>query len=369
VLASALASPQTSIIIITYNGRRYLADCLSTVFGEAGESDEIIVVDNNSTDGTRQFIRKHYPTVHLVENRENVGFAAACNQGARLARGSTIVFLNQDTRVFPGWLDCLIHELDTEENVGLATSQLLLMSRPDRIQLCGQDVHYTGLVFARGYGQPANTSDTASDVNAVSGASFAIRRDLWEELGGFDETLYMYYEETMLSWRAQLAGYHCRYAPASRALHDYSPFQPGYLQLYYSFRNRTLLWLQGWRWLTLLLLSPSLVVAEFIEILLALNYGWRGVRAKLRAWGWIVTHPWQIRRMRAEAQEARRMSDAVLLGSLARELQPKVVGTGAVAASIVHVFNLFFRLNHRLALGLLHGNLQSADPMQRGDRA
>lgn len=350
---AAAVTPAVSIVIVTYNGRPYLANCLASLLAQAGHDGEVVVVDNQSTDGGPQFVRERFPAVRLIENQDNRGFAAACNQGANLAAGRILVFLNQDTVVFPGWLAELLAPLVLHEDVGLTTSRLRLMSDPDRLHLCGQDVHFTGLVFGRGFGQPAASQQQPIDVDAVSGASFAIRRELWERLGGFEERLFMYYEETDLSWRVRWAGYRCRYAPDSVALHDYRSSAPSEGRLYYSFRNRALLLLRNWQPGTLLLLAPALLAAELLEWGQALAQGRRGLRAKLRSYGWLFTHGGQVRQMRAAAQAQRRVSDAAMLASMTAVVDPVETGYHPALRAFIAGANLLFRLNRRAALRLL----------------
>ena len=245
----------TSVIVVTYNGRPYLDECLRSVRGQLRPGDELIVVDNASTDGGSDLVAERYPGARLVRNAENRGFAAACNQGAALASGQVLVFLNQDTRVAPGWLAALVETLlagaRSRPEIELVTSKALIMSRPDRIHLCGQDVHYTGLVLGRGFGAAAGSLDAPGLVGAVAGCSFAVRRQVWQELGGFDGTLYMYYEETDLSWRARLRGIRSLYVPGSVVYHDYRPARPNPSRFYYTARNRRLMLLKNWRWPTL----------------------------------------------------------------------------------------------------------------------
>lgn len=347
-----IGSAGVSAIVVSYNGRRYLDDCLRTVLEQLVPGDELIVVDNASTDDSPDLVRERYPEARLVRNTENRGFAAACNRGARLASGEVLVFLNQDTWVQPGWLWALIDCLQREETVGLTTSQVLMMSDPDRVHLCGQDVHFTGLVFGRGYAMRATSLQDACDVNAISGGSFAIRRKLWEKLGGFDETLYMYYEDTDLSWRAQMAGYRCRYAPASQVLHDYRPDSPSDSRLYYTFRNRWLLLLKNWRLPTLALLTPAFLVAEMLELGLALKVGRRGIRAKARSYGWIATHLGAVRRMRAAAQAGRTVSDAEILAKYLVILQPQEMPMRAVGNLCIAACNVLFALNYHIVHAL-----------------
>jgi GT2 family glycosyltransferase len=340
---------KASIIIVTYNGSAYLEQCLTSVQRDIGIDSEVILVDNASIDGSADFVQSRYPGVVLVRNRVNRGFAAACNQGSRIAVGRVLVFLNQDTRVEPGWLEALVRGLDQEETIGLTTSKILLMSQPDRIHLCGQDTHYTGLVFGRGFLSPADSMSRPEEVAAVSGASFAVRREVWEKLGGFDETFYMYYEETDLSWRARLAGHRCLYVPDSVVYHDYHATQISTSALYFSNRNRYVILLKNWRWPTLLLLSPGLLLAELIEWGLMLAHGRRGLQAKVRANLWVLTHLRDIGELHARAQAGRKVSDAAILKGQTYWLRPRTVTGGPIGRVAVTACVALFLFHHRAA--------------------
>lgn len=345
--------PTASIIIASYNGRKYLPACLTSVLEQIADEDQVILVDNASQDGTPELVTEAFPQVRLIRNQANCGFAAACNQGAAEAAGEVLVFLNQDTYVAPGWLDQLVGGLLGESGVGLATSRLLLMSEPDRIQMCGQDVHYTGLVYGRGYYTPAQTMPSSDDVFAVSGASFAIRRTDWDALGGLDETFYMYYEETDLSWRAQLAGLACRYVPDSVAYHDYHDSQKSSLQLYYSFRNRVLMLFKNYSGYAFVALLPGLILAELITWGLAFQYGWKGIRAKLRASLWILLHLNAIRGSRQAAQKKRQVPDRVILDRLNSRFEPGLERKSGWLRRLISWGNRLFRLQYKLARTLL----------------
>ncbi len=347
--------PKISIILVVYNGMQYLPECLSAVIEErkAHRGCEVVVIDNASQDGSADWVAAQYPDIVLLRNVSNLGFARASNQGAALANGETLVFLNQDTRVLPGWLKPLIEELYQGDKVGLTTSKLLLMSNPERINLCGQDILYTGMTFGRGALCPVNEFNTPEKVGAVSGASFAIRRSLWEYLGGFDASFFMYYEETDLSWRANLQGYFCRYIPDSISFHD-AALKPTIKAAYYSNRNRPILLLKHWKLLTLLLLLPALLTTELIEWVYLLRMGWHYVDAKLRASVWLLAHPGQILRARRRAQANRKVCDAWLLAQCTWRLSPKVLATGALDNGLIRLVNGLLALNYRAALKLAY---------------
>lgn len=319
---------------------------------DVGDSCEIIVVDNKSSDGSAQLVRERYPQVRLIENRENRGFAAGCSQGAGAATTDVLVFLNQDTRVCAGWLSNLLAALNSDASIGLVTSMLVLMSDPDKINACGQDVHFSGLAFLRGLMQPRESKlyRAQEEVNAVAGASFAIRRSLWQDLGGFDDTLFMYYEETDLSWRAQLAGFSCVYAPGSVVYHDYRPARPSPSSLIYSKRNRYILLLKQWRWATLLLLLPGLLLAELVDWAHSILIGKPGVRAKISAYNAVIGLWPAIMVNRRNAQQLRRVDDAVLLQTSVPRLSPVEFTGGRIGNIATRVVNILLQVNRAIAL-------------------
>jgi len=343
--------PTASVIIVVFNGRQYLDDCLSSVIAQLQPHDEIILVDNNSTDGSPDFIAGRFPQVTLVRQPQNGGFAQGCAVGVAHATANLLVFLNQDTVVSPGWLEALLTPFH-DQRTGLTTSLILLMSEPDHVHLAGQRLHYTGLVSSRGYRQTAQNWQHPAAVFSVSGASFAIRRTLWDQLGGLDPVFYMYYEETDLCWRAALLGYPSLIIPSSIVYHDYQPGQRGCDQSYYSFRNRYLLLLKNYRWHTLYLLLPALFLAESLDWAIALRSGWSGLRAKARANLWLITHYHDHIHVRRLIEPTHQVNDAIILA----QLQPTVLfyqhPFGKIGTALLAAFNLLFRLNYHFALAL-----------------
>ncbi|MGD8626666.1 MAG: glycosyltransferase family 2 protein [Anaerolineae bacterium] len=344
--------PGASVIVVGYNGKEYLAQCLSALLDGQHRDYEVIVVDNASTDGSADHVEQTFPWVRVLRNQTNLGFGGAANLGARQAMGQYLAFLNQDTIVEPGWLASLVAALERDPQAALATSKILLLDRPDAINTCGNDVHCTGLTLCRGMGQPASACAQPAHVRAVSGAAFAISQDLFHRLGEFDDTFFMYMEDTDLSWRARLAGYHCLYVPGSVVYHDYA-LHFGLQKTFYQERNRYLILLKHLRWPTLIALLPALLLGEIVTWGFVLLRERQRLANKLRAYGWIVSHWRHVLHSRRRVQALRRVRDRALIRPLTHRLDYGQTGEGLVARLAHFIFDPLFWLAHRLALALV----------------
>ncbi|MEW5991778.1 MAG: glycosyltransferase family 2 protein [Chloroflexota bacterium] len=215
-----MEAPRASVVIPNWDGRTLLEECLSAVL--ASDTDgglEVIVIDNGSTDGSADMVRRRFPRVLVERNDANHGFAAACNQGARMASAASVAFLNNDARVGQGWLEPLLDTLGTEADVAAVGS--LVLSADGRTIDFGR----AGLTpLARGtqldFGRPAEEApDRPTELLFANGAAMLVRRDVFLEVGGFDERFFAYYEDVDLGWRYWLLGWRLMLQPASRVFH------------------------------------------------------------------------------------------------------------------------------------------------------
>ncbi|MDY6993178.1 MAG: glycosyltransferase family 2 protein [Pseudomonadota bacterium] len=221
----ALTKPKrptkVSIVIPVFNKALYTYNCLLAL--QACDQDinqEIIIVDNASTDETPALLAPLTEQIKVIQNEENTGFVTACCQGAQQAEGELIVFLNNDTQVMPDWLTSMVDVMATQPQVGITGSKLIY---PDgRLQEAG------GIIFNDGsgynYGRFQDPSDSEFNqprwVDYCSGASLMIRKSLWQQLGGFDSRFApAYYEDTDLCFAARHAGYQVCYCPQSEVIH------------------------------------------------------------------------------------------------------------------------------------------------------
>lgn len=209
-----------SVIIPVWNGIADLPACLAALSAQSHTPLEIIAVDNGSSDASGDWIANHHPEVHLIRNAENLGFGGACNQGLAEAKGEILVLLNQDTVAQPGWMAALVTVMMEDAKIGIAGSKALYAD--GTIQHAGGTVDAQGGGAHTGYRQvDEGQFDRLVDVDYVTGASLALRRQLYEQIGGFDPGFYpAYLEDVDLCWRARAAGWRVVYAPQSVLIHN-----------------------------------------------------------------------------------------------------------------------------------------------------
>jgi GT2 family glycosyltransferase len=203
--------PDTSVIVVNWNGRQHLQPCLDALAAQQGVDFETLVVDNGSTDGSADLVRARFPSVRVVALADNRGFAGGNNAGAREARGRHLVFLNNDTVVEAGWLAALRRAAD-EPGFPLVTSRVVYMHDPTLIDSAGDGVLQWGAAFKRFHGTRASEAARSGEVFGVCGAACLVPKAVFDELGGFDEAFFVSHEDVDLSYRARLLGYRCRYA-------------------------------------------------------------------------------------------------------------------------------------------------------------
>jgi len=195
--------PLISLIVVTYNSASLLPGFFAALQATRDASYEVLLVDNASSDGTARLVAERYPQVHLLASAENAGFGRACNHAARAARGELLVFLNPDVIVTPDWLAILARHMREHPDAGIICPTTLdADERPrtsDQRPFRKRTVDPSSLVVRRSSG----VADTA----AVPGCAMMVRRAAWEQLGGFDDRFFLYWEDTELCWRAWLLGW------------------------------------------------------------------------------------------------------------------------------------------------------------------
>jgi len=224
-----------SIIILSYNTKELTHSCLSSIAKTLCRSltKEIIVVDNGSTDGTVEEVKKTFPDVTVIENKKNIGFAAGNNQGIKASRGRYVLLLNSDTEVYPETLEKMVAFMDDHKKAGASTCKLVL---PDGSMdpACHRGFptpwnafsYYAKLekLFPKttlfgGYHQGYKDLSVPHEVDVVSGAFFMVRKVVVKQVGMLDGAYFMYAEDIDMAYRIKEAGWQIWFNPNVMALH------------------------------------------------------------------------------------------------------------------------------------------------------
>jgi len=304
---------EVSVIVVNFNGMPYLETCLRSVISQSYPVFEVILVDNNSSDGSVDYVRQRFPDLRIVANETNLGYAAGINSGIAYARGRYLAPLNVDTEVEQNWLVPMAEFMDANPDVGAVTPKSLLYHSRDKVGVQGLNVHITGLGFVRDFNKQNSASpEEPFQVAAVSGCSFLIRREIVEQMGGLNEDNFMYYDDVDLSWMVNLMGYEIYCIPRSVVYHEYelkmTPQKMFWLE--YGRLSSLLCYLNPPTFIALL---PALVFTEALVTGYCLIRGPRHTWAKIRAGTTVLRNLRGIMRRRRQAQSLRKLSDFQLL--------------------------------------------------------
>lgn len=257
-----------SVVIVNWNGRRWLESCLPSLAQQTYQDVETIVVDNGSTDDSVSWLAAEWPHVQVLPQKRNLGFARANNLGIRASSGAYIVTLNNDTRL-PATCLAELAAAISGPTVGMVAARILQWQKPDHLDSAGIEVDRAGIAWQRGWNQEAAQAQLSDDTFGPSAAAALYRRAMLDEVGLFDEDFFAYYEDVDLAWRAQQAGWRCRYAPQANVYHWHSATAAAIpaRKLYLISRNKIWTLIKNyptpdlWRWLPLILFYDMLGAA------------------------------------------------------------------------------------------------------------
>jgi GT2 family glycosyltransferase len=237
---------KVSVLVVNWNGERFLKDCLGALSDQSYGNREIILVDNGSTDNSLGLTRENFPAVRIVALAENRGFAGGNAAGLKIAEGAFIALVNNDARVDKAWLENLIQPMLRDYAVGICASKLIFKNT-EKLNSAGDGLTTAGVGFNRGLGGDAGAFNVAELVFGACGAAVLYRRRMLDEIGFLDEDFFLYDEDTDLSFRAQLAGWKCCYVPAALAYHEANATSGRLsdLHVYYHTRNLEFVWIKN----------------------------------------------------------------------------------------------------------------------------
>jgi len=281
-----------SIIIVNWNGMRWLPDCFGSLAKQNYANYEVIFVDNASKDDSVAWVRTHYQKTKIMINRENLGFAGANNVGYRKAKGKYVLFLNNDTRVTKTFLSELVKTVESDPVIAGVQSKILLMDHTDTHDSVGAFLTPTGFLYHYGFGKKNQKKyDKQINLYTAKGACMMFRKEALDKVtidgNIFDPDYFAYFEESDMCHRVWLAGYRIVYAYTSVIYHKMgatsSSMNNAFIQ-YHSFKNRMRTYLKNfgtlWLWTILpihLLMCELYAIMSFVRGNFAL--GWAIERA------------------------------------------------------------------------------------------
>jgi len=359
-----------AIIIVTFNGSKWIEKCLASVFRSTYENYDVIVVDNASEDGSAQIVRDfvgdYGQKPKLIQLNENTGFVGGNNVGIKYAieKGcDAVVLLNQDTEVEPDSVSALV-DAARPEDVGIVQAMMLLGNERNLTNNAGNAMHYLGFGFVKHYREQANqwlNPIEPLEIGYASGAAMLIKREvlaclntpphlLRRGLGGglvdddasyFDSKFFAYHEDLDLCWRARLAGYKVMLAQKAIVYHYYE-FSRNKEMFFWTEKNRWCVLLQNYQLGTLLMLAPMLFAIELMMILYSTAAGW--LLYKLKSYVWILKNMPAILSKRREVQAMRRVSDKEITKHMDSKLEFSEVNNPLLKHIVSPIVELYFKI-------------------------
>jgi GT2 family glycosyltransferase len=322
--------PLISIVIVYWNNAEYLPRCLDCLSLQTLRDFEIILIDNGSLDNGMNGLEQKYSSfdLHLERLIANLGFAAANNLGAHLARGKWLVLLNADAFPEPNWLEKLIAASEAYPIFSSFSSRQLQANNPQFLDGAGDAYHVSGLAWRIGLGYPADRYGLDfTELFSPCAAAAMYLREAFLDAGGFDEDFFSYYEDVDLGFRLQLKGYRCFYVPDA-VIHHIGSATFGVrsdFAFYHSHRNLIWTFFQNmpaalfWRYL------PAHIVANLIYVIYYTLQG-RGKVLWKAKWDALRALPKALEK-RQKIQDDRRVSNTYLLSVMEGGwLQPYLLG-------------------------------------------
>jgi GT2 family glycosyltransferase len=338
-------TPSVDVVIPAWGDDPWLERSVDSILASTGVDARAIVVDNGNDAATIDRVAAR-PRVTVVRPGTNLGFAGGCNAGAAAAdpTADVLAFLNQDAILEPGALAALA-EVASRPDVGIASASVHLADDPDLLNSAGNPVHFLGFCWSGAYGEPVADHQVEADVGSAAGAAMAMRRTVWDEIGGFAEEYFAYHEDTELSLRCWQRGLRVVYVPTAVVSHRYH-FSRNAAKWYLLERNRLVFVLTTYERRTLLLLAPAALAVEVGMLLVAARAGW--LRPKVKGWVWLVRHRRWVGERRRRLQGERVVGDRALAPRLATRFDAANMGVPGWIAPLDAGLSAYWWLARRM---------------------
>lgn len=302
-----MSAPFVRMVVCTHNNRAIVDACLESIKAQTYTAWECIVVDDASSDGTADWVRRHHPWVTVLQNAANCG-PAYCRNFAVSGSGAEYVgFFDSDVQLDPRWLEEAVKALAHDETVGIIGGKLLLATCPDRVHSYGGTLSRIGVGWHTHEWREHAALDQPVECLWISSAALLMRRALWQRIGGFDPTFFYGYEDSDLGWRVRLLGYRALCIPEAVAYHGVNRTVEtmGDRITFHACKNRLRSMLKNYGLSSLIRYIPLYALYSAADIILRPS-----PMVKLRAWYWNAVMLPDTLRERCEIQRTRTVTDA-----------------------------------------------------------
>ena len=324
-----MSPPRVAVVLVSYNEGHFLEEVLPALESQTVPPARTIVVWNKNDDGSAEMVRERFPWVETVEMPKPSGFAVANNVGIRMAGDCEwVALLNPDAFPEPDWLETLLRTAAERPEYSIVGSKLRRAREPGMLDGTGDMYHVSGVCWRRDHLVPESESpnaDAAGETFSVCAAAALYRRDALMEANGFDESFFIYFEDTDLVFRMRIAGHRAWYEPRAVVRHvgSATTATQGDLQLYHMHRNMIWTWVRNMPLPLLLLYLPQHLAINAVGVvtLVRQGHGRTALRSKIDALRGLP----RILRERRELQARRRASVRDLRRVMARGLEIEAV--------------------------------------------
>lgn len=321
---SGVKNPLVSIVILNYNGKKWLEQCLPTIKKIIYKPLEVIIVNNGSWDDSAIFLETNYPELKVIEIKKNRGFAGGNNTGVKASSGKYVLLLNNDTKVTPNFLSPMVAAMERNSMIGAIQPELRSMTKPELIDSIGSFFTFTGFLYHYGYFQPHKLKKYQKEMTiySVKGACFLMSRREYLRLGGLDEDFVCYVEESDLCHRILLSGKKIISMPTSYIYHygggDMSIMEKSEMTIFRSFRNRMMCYFKnlGPKKLILVLPVHVLLCEALIAASLLRGKFKQAIASQLGLVGWMPLFSSIMKKRKHIQTKIRKISDDEIFTSV-----------------------------------------------------
>lgn len=330
-----MKQPLVSVIVANYNGKQYLEDCFKSIFQQDYNGNiEIIFIDDNSNDGSYEFVEMNFPEVIAVKNSINYGHSASCNEGIKISQGDYLFLIDNDTVFEANCIRELVSYLDKYMNIGCVGGLIKDYGDSNIIQDMGMDMDILGYGYSKegsinGFkiNDENQYSNTIKHCFYISSCALMITRKVIDDIGMFDKAYFMYKDDLDLCWRCLLAGYDIAVNPRAKIFHKMgvtlggtyiqkkvTKYETSSAKRYFGERNTIRTLIKNYELKSLIWVMPIYFTLNLMEIVIfSITLNFDVVKAYILAWIWNIIHIKDTLNERQQIKKIRKRSDGQIM--------------------------------------------------------